>query len=523
MPPPEPTMARPKLEITWGERNRAVQGPSSALSATITYADSHPDGGDFRFIVDRPDEPQAQTLTYQPPTYVLTGPTTLRITFSAYRNGMGNTVGSVDIPVVVKGDGTLEKPSGGALGSVVTEGRVQGVFIDRNLTVRVGETTKFYYHATDASNQGIMVTPGSYFLSSDSNALQANSDGTVTGKAPGTANLTVTIDGKQATAPVTIEAVESEEAVRYFPLRASKLAYSPLTQRVYAGVADSDPNHANRIVAINPTDASITSSVAIGNNPNTIVIGPDGHTLYVGLKEDGTIRRFDAQTGQAGATFSLGTAGGKPMFADDITVHPTAPGTVAVALARSDESPRHMGVAVFDDGVARPTSYKGVFQNNKLEWSELPNVIYGMNAETSELGIRKFEVTAQGVEQTGSVSNIFTRDGDIIYGGGRIYVENGLVVDAETLKIVGKFPMEEGTRPMAIDFTARRAYAITDQYPSPSMMIRTFDLDTLALLDTKVMQAPIPGRPKDMIVAGSGRLAIRTDAGYVGLIDLSKF
>jgi len=63
----------------------------------------------------------------------------------------------------------------------------------------------------------------------------------------------------------------------------------------------------------------------------------------------------DLTTFTADIQFSLGTSPiYGPLYAEDIEVQPGNAGTVAVSLIRSGVSPRHAGVAIYDDGIQRP-------------------------------------------------------------------------------------------------------------------------------------------------------------------------
>src|SRR5205085_8741284 len=70
-------------------------------------------------------------------------------------------------------------------------------------TIQVGQTSNLTFSALDASNNVLALSPGSAFfsLTGGSDKLQLNStSGSITGLAVGTAQVTVSIDGKTSPA-----------------------------------------------------------------------------------------------------------------------------------------------------------------------------------------------------------------------------------------------------------------------------------------------------------------------------------
>ncbi len=81
-------------------------------------------------------------------------------------------------------------------------------------------------------------------------------------------------------------------------------------------------------------------------------------------------------------------------------MQPGSSGTIAVSLKRSGVSPRHGGVAIFDEGVKRPLSTQDHTGSNRIEFSDDPSVLYGYNNETSEFGFREILVDTDGATET---------------------------------------------------------------------------------------------------------------------------
>ncbi len=61
--------------------------------------------------------------------------------------------------------------------------------------------------------------------------------------------------------------------------------------------------------------------------------------------------------------------------------------TVAIALKSFEVSPRHTGVAVYDDGIRRPVMTASHVGSNVIEFGSTPSRLYGYNSETSAFGV----------------------------------------------------------------------------------------------------------------------------------------
>ena len=141
-------------------------------------------------------------------------------------------------------------------------------------------------------------------------------------------------------------------------IAANTIGYSTQTQMLYATVPSSAGlPHGNHLIEISPSGALITGSVFVGSEPSALAISADAAVAYVGLEGAASARRVDLATLTAGIQFVLGNSpyGYGPLYATQIAVMPGASGTVAVSRHAKDVSPDFQGVAIFDDGVIRPT------------------------------------------------------------------------------------------------------------------------------------------------------------------------
>ena len=221
------------------------------------------------------------------------------------------------------------------------------------------------------------------------------------------------------------------------------LVFDSISGRIYASVPSTGGSYANMVIAIDPATGAVDDSVAAGSEPGELAISDDGQFLYVGLDGSPTIRRFLLPS----LTFDLEILLDRDpflgaMYAEDIEVQPGSPHTIAVSLRNQGYSPRHMGVTVIDDAIARPTRSQGHTGSNRIEFSSTPGIVFGLNNETTEFGFRRLAITAQGITEvanTGGIVQFFSLD--FTYAGGRAFFTNGTIANPETRTVLGTCTM----------------------------------------------------------------------------------
>src|SRR5688572_5386497 len=244
-------------------------------------------------------------------------------------------------------------------------------------------------------------------------------------------------------------------SIQRLSLAANDLVYDSNTNLLYASVPGrAGVGLGNTITAINPFTGNIVSSTFIGSEPNKLALAANGSVLYAGLDGAAAIRRFDLSSGTAGLQFTLGSdpfLG--PFFAEDIAVLPGSPGSVAVSRRNFGFSPRHEGVAIYDNGIQRPQTTPDHTGSNVIEFGNSAAILYGYNNETTDFGFRTMAVTASGVNTISTTANLITNFGvDIRYDDGLIYASSGRVIDPLALSLVGTYPLSPfSTRAFAPD------------------------------------------------------------------------
>lgn len=302
-------------------------------------------------------------------------------------------------------------------------------------------------------------------------------------------------------------------------LPANDLAFDRHSGMIYASVPSRAGALGNRIVQIDPTTGALGPSVFVGSEPFSLAVSDGGEYLYAGLNGAAAVRRVHLPSFTAGLQFSLGSdpiTG--PFFVDDIEVVPWDSGTVAVSRMNDGFSPRHQGVAIYDDGVQRPDETPGHTGSNRIEFGStrralgVPSArLYGYNNETTEFGFRRMTVDASGVSTIDATSNLISGFSiDLDYDDGRMYATNGRVIDPELRTIVGTYAVGLAG-PVEPDSDHDRVFFVSGGE------LKVFDLETFVPLPSY----PIPGMsgtPSSLINIGDGDLAFRTSGDQVFLV-----
>lgn len=303
----------------------------------------------------------------------------------------------------------------------------------------------------------------------------------------------------------------SAATIRVISLPVKDLVYDQARQRIYASVPSSGGARANTVTLIDPSTGALGPSVFVGSEPGKLAMSDDGQYLYVGLDGAGAVRRVHLPSLTAGLQFSVGT---EPffgtMFAEDIAVLPGAPQAVAISRRFVSVSPRHAGVAVYDDGVQRPTATSRHTGSNVIEFGSSAAVLYGYNNESTEYGYRRNTVSASGVSVLDVTESLITGfDRDIEFSGGRIYATSGQVIDPDARVLLGTF---SASGPLESDAVAGRTFFISGN------SLVAFDNATFAPLGS--LSIPIiSGTPASLIRWGADGFAFRTTAGQVILLQ----
>jgi hypothetical protein len=327
---------------------------------------------------------------------------------------------------------------------------------------------------------------------------------------------------KVSTAVSTANPIQPQpvDSIRQLPLATKDLIVDKNTHLVYASVPGNVLTRGNTLTQIDPVAGTIGSSVFVGSEPNKLAISDNNQFIYVGLDGDGGVRRFDVATQSAQLHFQLGmSAFNGPMFVSDMEVLPGAPESVAISRRVAGVSPDHAGVAIFDNGVQRPSvSNVNVGTANRIEFSNSASLLYGANTQDTGLQLWRLSVTQSGVSFANQITGVQSEFGDIEFEGGLLYHTIGRVFDPEAGTTVGtysgmSFQFFIGPTSVVVDSTNNRVYFLggggVDPGSSGTAKVYAFNKSTFALIDS--FNIPTIGRVGSLVQWGATGLAFRDD------------
>jgi hypothetical protein len=297
-------------------------------------------------------------------------------------------------------------------------------------------------------------------------------------------------------------------------LATKDLIYDPLRQVIYASVPSSAGANGNSIAVIDPATGAATSYLFVGSEPGKLALSDDAQYLYVGLDGAAAVRRVNLATMTADITITLGSDSFfGPYYPEDIEVLPGAPTSIAVSLRYVTSSPRHAGVAVYDDGVRRTNMTPGHTGSNVIAFGATADRLYGYNNETTEFGFRRMTIDANGVSILESTQNVISGFGvDIAYAGGVVYATSGAAIDPETRSLLGTFTFSSFfnfAAALAPDAANQRVYFLT--MGSGSWQIEGFDTATFTSVGVATIEDN-SSSATSLIRWGTDGLAFRTDS-----------
>ncbi len=267
-------------------------------------------------------------------------------------------------------------------------------------------------------------------------------------------------------------------------------------------VVTGPPAVPNAIMSIDPPTGAMAPIVQLPITPRKLAVSDDGQYLYADV--GGAVMRihlFDRTAPEL--PFQVGGD------IEDMAVQPGHPNVLAVSLKDSlgASSPKHLGVAIFDNGVKLPNTTPAGTGSNVIEFSSDPTRLYGYDNETSEFGFRRMVVDDQGVTiqdtTTGLLSGFFA---NIAFSGTRLYSTSGQVIDPEALVPLGSYPLPVGAQFVAPDDDTGLVYFLAG-----INQVTTFDRDSLARVGNVFPIQPMFGMPGAFVRWDAQSLAVRTD------------
>lgn len=308
----------------------------------------------------------------------------------------------------------------------------------------------------------------------------------------------------------------SQFQVNVINVTSNDLVYDQITDKIYISIPSSNGSNGNSIGVINIDNYTLENTYFIGSEPTVLAISDNGQYIYSGFSGTSTVRRFNVTNLTPEIQFSLGSDSSTGSFyVEDIEVMPSNPNTIAVSRRNIGYSPKHEGVAIYDNGIMRTTTTPDHTGSNRIEFTS-SNSLIGYNNETTEFGIRRLAVNAGGVTNvsvTQSVLNGFYLD--FYYHDNKMYATNGKVVDITSAPFVsGQFT--NATGPCVYDTSTNLVcYGSFDS--SGNITFKRFNPNTFLISDNLQISQAF-GTVKNIITCGNGCYAFNTSDNKVIII-----
>jgi len=278
-------------------------------------------------------------------------------------------------------------------------------------------------------------------------------------------------------------------------LPANAIAYSTETKMLYATIPSSaGPDFGNKLIEINPADATITGSVLVGSEPGPLATSPDSPVAYVGVNSV-AVRPVDLTSLAAGTQFST------PEYVQQIAVMPGAPATIAVTIGSYGRG----SVAAFDSGIMRGVIDGFVPYANSIAFDTQSQALFGYN-NYGPFVLSQYALGATGVALAQEAANVVRGYGaTIVLADGIVYASSGQAVDESALTLIGTY---QSSGPLVVDDSTDSVTFVHDT------QLEVFDRDTFV----PIFSLPIPGAQGNPVGAagcGSDCIGVIFDSGQI--------
>lgn len=307
------------------------------------------------------------------------------------------------------------------------------------------------------------------------------------------------------------QAIEISDVVtRRVEVQHNALVFDARRGLYYASVPGSAVATGNRMATIDPATGTVTHSLPVGSEPNAMAIAADGASIYVGLDGSGEVVRLALPGFAEMGRVRLPSSSFYGQFtAETLAASPTDADVFAVALARTSVSPKHGGVALVRAMQLQPRQTQEHTGSNLIVFGADGQAVYGYNNESTEFGLRRIEVLADGLAERqvinfggGFYQRSLDRVGTRLLVGNRVARTPGLELDGQVSAGTGCRFAEPG-RILCLDNAFGSA---------PRLLVA--DLASYVLLDTLSLPTSAGVDFGTLVPGPAGTVAIRTGTSH---------
>ena len=286
-------------------------------------------------------------------------------------------------------------------------------------------------------------------------------------------------------------------------LHAHQVVHDLNTGLLVASIRATDPNHANEVIAFDPTTLILDWSVAFAVEPDVLAISDDGSYVYVGLGDAHSVAQIETASHSVVATIELPADPYDGLLqAEDIDVAPGNPDLIAVSLQRRGISPGHRGVVAFEDGTQLPNMTSSNAYSDSIEFGDTASILYGQNTHISGHEFTRMSVDSMGVT-VDDVTPSFVGQA-FEFADGRLYFERGSVADPTIPAVIDRYTTDSTVEAVAPLPSLGFTMAISRTSVPTVDTLTLFDLDGFNVIDELTFNhgqvygvyrvAPIEGR-----------------------------
>lgn len=320
-------------------------------------------------------------------------------------------------------------------------------------------------------------------------------------------------------ATLSVYSQAASQEVKTVNILNNDLIYVPTEDKIYVTTPGAGSN-GNSVCIIDPYTSQVEECFFVGSEPNKLAISDNGQYLYIGLDGAPQVVQFNLITKQVTSTFDLGTSTfGDQLFVEDMKVLFNQPNSVVISRRNQGFSPKHEGVAIYDNGIIRPNTTQDHTGSNTIAFDEVGGGLFGYNNESTEFGFRALTINTSGVTEGivryGLISgfeNVIESQANAIYSnrGELVRVINGIPSLAGTYSLPSSI-FQSAVEPAP---DTNLVYFVTNNFGG-GFKLEIFDKNTFIHLETRDLTG-IFGEVKNLINWGDGgKLAFNTDEKVV--------
>lgn len=343
-------------------------------------------------------------------------------------------------------------------------------------------------------------------------------------------NATVTIvTGSPLPPAPTASKVISEENLTSLdfsrlPYGVQAMAWSPVTQRLYAVTTQDSPTAPNSLLSINPVTLTVQVlsmegpmlSIAVTDNGQYVYVG---HRAFVGDTVNG-VRRVRTSDLTVDLSFPVGTTNSSVLR---MAPAPGSAHTVAVIANRLTSEYEEYGLIIYDDAVPRPKFAAPSTMNAPnppevpinvidADWSADGSMIYTSGSYSA--GLHYLDVDAQGVTFNRHRNWPTASPGTVV--DDRYFSTDGRVFNLDgPVNLASRIPDYYFPSPARLPVPSRgKVFSVgtnLDGLFEDGTRIMSFDIDTYAYIDAVVFNGLAHFRPGQVESWGTDGLAISAE------------